>query len=431
MSKFWFFSITKSSPKIANILIAMLFLIGWLPLRSNKVVAQTVLSCNIASERQIINTAIADYEQPNNINQKIVIVSNTLRQIGLSGQQEQKIELSNQGVEDAEGNLPSALGIITGSLIEQFKQQGLNETEANKAAIATISSWTSLPADANSTEVVTAIKQSVIKKLGEASQAIITKISDTQLLNTLAGLQVSSLEALGLTETEIATVSQIKLTPEKEGSFIEQIKQAIITAKLTRPEAKAKLSQAQAQAELELNQIRQKQQTKLTPGSQLRFKFRLDNQSDKTASIKIPNIQTITENGLTGAGKVTKVVYRLGTAESSSNQTITDTAKDVAIPGGQSLVLEIQVEVTTLPKNQISAIGIDLQSDCGDRHSLQTLSILPAITPDDNELIDPRGEISGCAGEILEDYQGFSLALYDLAANDPTASEPGGLTPLT
>ena len=47
------------------------------------------------------------------------------------------------------------------------------------------------------------------------------------------------------------------------------------------------------------------------------------------------------------------------------------------------------------------------------------------------ELIDPLGRISGCSGEILPDYLGFSVALYDIDPVDPTESNAIGLTPLT
>lgn len=46
-------------------------------------------------------------------------------------------------------------------------------------------------------------------------------------------------------------------------------------------------------------------------------------------------------------------------------------------------------------------------------------------------LIDPLGQVTGCAGEILPDYTGFSVALYDVDANDPTGSELKSLVPLT
>ena len=93
--------------------------------------------------------------------------------------------------------------------------------------------------------------------------------------------------------------------------------------------------------------------------------------------------------------------------------------------------LEVQVRVKEVPAETVSTIGVDLQAECGDRSLVQALNILPIITPGGNELIDPRGKISGCAGELLADYQGFSVGLYDLDPNDPTESETGGITPLT
>ena len=159
--------------------------------------------------------------------------------------------------------------------------------------------------------------------------------------------------------------------------------------------------------------------------------MRLANQSDQVIGIDLPNVQTITENGLTGSGKVTAVIYRLATAKPEDSKTITDIPQVVSIPGGQSLELEIQVEVGEVSEQEISPISIDLQTDCSDRNSIQSVNILPTIILDNNELIDPRGQISGCAGEILADYQGFSVALYDIDANDSTESEVSQLTDLT
>ncbi|NJL52006.1 MAG: hypothetical protein HC930_06860, partial [Hydrococcus sp. SU_1_0] len=41
------------------------------------------------------------------------------------------------------------------------------------------------------------------------------------------------------------------------------------------------------------------------------------------------------------------------------------------------------------------------------------------------------GKITGCAGEILPDYQGFSIALYDSDPNDPTGATVRNVTELT
>lgn len=53
------------------------------------------------------------------------------------------------------------------------------------------------------------------------------------------------------------------------------------------------------------------------------------------------------------------------------------------------------------------------------------LDIKPAV------LIDPQGRILGCGGQVLSNYQGFSVGLYEPNPNDPTGTELGRLVSLT
>jgi uncharacterized repeat protein (TIGR01451 family) len=46
-------------------------------------------------------------------------------------------------------------------------------------------------------------------------------------------------------------------------------------------------------------------------------------------------------------------------------------------------------------------------------------------------LTDPLGRILGCAGEVLPDYTGFSVGVYETNPNDPTGTELGQLASLT
>lgn len=46
-------------------------------------------------------------------------------------------------------------------------------------------------------------------------------------------------------------------------------------------------------------------------------------------------------------------------------------------------------------------------------------------------LVDPLGRILGCAGALLPDYTGFSVAVYEANPNDPTGTELGQLVALT
>ena len=427
-------STRKSSPTIQKILFAIMFLTSLFPSGTDKVMAETILSCSTTTEGQeIINTAIADYQQDNFNNQRTVI-SNTLRKKSSDVITQANIQVRQQGVEDEEGNLISALGIIANSLIEEFQQQGLSEEEANTASIVAVTQWVSVSADLSSLEVISAIKQAVIEKLGTEQTEIIAQIPDSELLITLAGLQESSLRTIGLADPEIEIVSTGEFIPEAEVSLLDQLQNIAQTQanKLERPSAQAKIKAIQAQAALELDNIRQGDRQTIASGSQLHFKFRLDNQSEETINVTLPSLQAINDLGLTGSATVTGGTYRLTTTEPDRYEQITDLALDVSLPGGQALELEILVEVLDLPVDRISLIKLDLPSNCSTRNTEQAIGILPSITiDDDRELIDPNGKISGCAGEILADYRGFSVALYDIDVNDPTASTASGLTPLT
>ena len=62
-------------------------------------------------------------------------------------------------------------------------------------------------------------------------------------------------------------------------------------------------------------------------------------------------------------------------------------------------------------------------------NAFQSLSTGSSTTP--NTLVDPLGQVLGCGGNVLDDYGGFSVALYNPDPNDPTGSELGSLVDLS
>ena len=421
MPYFWLSLAIKHLFKIQSVLLSTILLTG-LTFNKNPVAAQTVLSCVSDNSQSFSNQAIALYVPQGQAISNRLELSSTVRS-------SPEIKVINDGSIYEAGEFANVLGIIADSLIKEFIQQGLNPEEANAATLVTLSQWASLP-NSSSAEVVAALKQNLIAKLGEERTELITQIPDSLLLTILAGLQPSTLAAIGLLPAEIESLGQIEVTPQTEGSFAEQIQSVTSTAvnSLERAEAKEIITDSQAQAELELNNIRQGNQTTVESGSSLSFRFSLANQTESDRSIILPTAQSIAENGLIGTGTVTSVTYSLAR---SPAQTITDTAQTVTIPSGEALDLVIQVEIGEVAPNSISQIGIDLQTNCGNSDPVRVFNILPAIAIANNELIDPLGQITGCAGELLEDYLGFSVGLYDLDKSDPTESQPSELTPLT
>ena len=381
--------------------------------------AQTVLSCVVDGSQALSNQAIANTTEQRAISNRIDL-SATVRS-------SPEIRVINNGTTYEAGEFTNVLGIVADSLINEFIQRGLTPEEANAATVISLSQWASLP-NSSSAEVIAALKQNLIVRLGQERTELIAQIPDSLLLTTLAGLQPSTLAVIGLLPAEIESLSQIEISPQIEGSFVQQIQSATSTAvnSLERAEAKEFITDSQAQAELELNNIRRGNQTTVGSGNSLSFRFSLVNQAESSASIELPTAQSITENGLIGAGRVTSVSYIAG-----EPQTITDTPQTVTIPGGEALDLVIQVEVGEVDRDSISQIGIDLQTSCGDRDPVRVFNILPAIAIENSALIDPLGQITGCAGELLPDYLGFSVGLYDLDKSDLTESQPSEITPLT
>ena len=431
---FWLSFATKHLFKVQSVLLSTFLLTNLTSFNKNPVAAQatpglevaqssapspTVLSCVTSGSQALSNQAIANATEQRAISNRIDL-SATVRS-------SPEIRVINNGTTYEAGEFANTLGIIADSLINEFIQQGLTPEEANAATLVTLSQWASL-ANSSSAEVIAALKQNLIVRLGQERTELIAQIPDSLLLTTLAGLQPSTLAARGLLPAEIESLSQIEISPQIEGSLALQIQSVTSTAvnSLERTEAKEIITDSQAQGASELDNIRLGNQTTVEPGSSLSFRFSLVNEADSSGSIELPTAQSITD-GLIGAGRVTSVTYIAG----EQPETITDTPQTVTIPGGEALDLVIQVEVGEVPQDSISQIGIDLQTSCGDRDPVRVFNILPAIAIQNNGLIDPLGQITGCAGELLPDYRGFYVGLYDLDQSDPTESQPSEITPLT
>ena len=84
--------------------------------------------------------------------------------------------------------------------------------------------------------------------------------------------------------------------------------------------------------------------------------------------------------------------------------------------------------------SQSSNIAINNQAsykytDPANKKTFQGSTTQLGVTP--QGLVDPLGQILGCGGNVLADYTGFSVSLYDPDPNDPTGTELGQLTDLT
>jgi uncharacterized repeat protein (TIGR01451 family) len=427
----------KTGQKITATLINFLVLSGLMPYGMQSVSADTSLACEGFDPNALRNTAVIQYQNKKVDGNEYELVSNLIAN-SVQPLEEANIPLKliALGVEDQEGNIVNGLGAIALDLTQLYQEQGLKDEAAKSASLRTIQVWSALPSEATSAQVAEEIKEVVIEEFkGQSEQGTTFELEDSELLTVLGGFGELSLQSLGLSSQQIEVVTQTVLEPVSEDSFTAQTQTATEAnaTKIELPEAQRMLLAAQDRYQLELDNLRQGKQTQIEPGSKVTFKFRLDNQQEKSGKIKLPDAAAITESGLEGAGKVTKVTYRLiKDGKSRPDQDITDASKSVSIPVDTVLELDIEVEVEADPSKEEASIAIGLNTTCGEVAS-QSLDLLPPIKPpkNDNELIDPLGKITGCAGESLPDYQGFSVALYDRDPNDPTGSTISNVTELT
>ncbi|GJD16581.1 hypothetical protein RIVM261_015370 [Rivularia sp. IAM M-261] len=82
-----------------------------------------------------------------------------------------------------------------------------------------------------------------------------------------------------------------------------------------------------------------------------------------------------------------------------------------------------------VPRPEINNQATFTYTDANSQFKYQGVSSVLDATP--KSLVDPLGRILGCGGNILTDYRGFSVAVYEPNPNDPTGTELGRLLDLT
>ncbi|HIK28855.1 MAG TPA: DUF11 domain-containing protein [Oscillatoriaceae cyanobacterium M7585_C2015_266] len=98
------------------------------------------------------------------------------------------------------------------------------------------------------------------------------------------------------------------------------------------------------------------------------------------------------------------------------------------IPPGGQVNIDVIVQVNPAPTTGTS-VTVDIGNPQEQISVPQTVIIPPVVTS--QPLRDPLGRITGCVGEILPDYTGFSVALHEVNTADPTGTSLGKLLDLT
>lgn len=328
------------------------------------------------------------------------------------------LTITPQGMRDSNGQLIYDLGSVATTVMDQLRSRNWSEAEAKQAGIAAIQTLARSPEDATTTQVLAAVKGAIAQAVPAQAATVQGGGLDADLSVALVGLAVPALRTLGLTPAEAssaaAAASAVVSTTAGTLPFQQVRAAAFQDAIAAVPTQATLLNLARQSLTQELAKSRLGRRT-VQAGSVVRFGFALSNAGTAAVELALPSVATWQQMGLRGAGTVSAVQLEgSGTLPPS-----------LTIEPGQRQVLWVEVRLAAVDAADVVAIALD--GGCGAGISRQETLLLPPGGP--LPPIDPFGQITGCAGEILPDYRGMQVALFRPAAGDNTG-EVGELLPL-
>lgn len=344
--------------------------------------------------------------------------------------------ISAVNITNSQGQPVTGLGQIAHTLEGKLLELGFSSTEIQPIVTAGLQSFVSQSKDTATPVFIAQIKNSMQLVIADPNKkAVINQIPNPELTYILIGLNPSYLQSIGLTDSDMGlTMTALNniynaVAPENNFGFLtDKLYETAITNNIPYTDT---LNQRKSTIFNEITQIQTGSTPAIKENDLLFFNFELTNNSQNPTFLKIPSAQQIQESGFRGNGTITQVTYTL---LSSNNQTpllegdSTEVFKSVTLNPDQRLKVTVAVKVGSIKTINLLSVGLASEG-CLDTSAFQTASIIPGLTREaSNVLIDPLGRVTGCAGEILADYRGFSLGIYDTDPNNPT--ELKGLTEL-
>ncbi|WP_293063097.1 MULTISPECIES: hypothetical protein [unclassified Moorena] len=389
---------------------------------------QTPLQCTAPEtvEATVINQVTYRYQMPRAPRGRSsppseFFITGTSRKVNTETSKQGTLNLVSQGIQDGEGQLVFGLGAMTDALEDELVTLGFTSEEASNASIQAVMSFANSSTDTTADQVITAAKTAIEEAIPNKAALLNGENSQTDQVIALVftGLAQQGLESIGIAEADAATAENTAAglipTDLSTTTFTEIRQQAFDEALNAIPEQQQLLSQAKDSLEQDLGNIQSGQGSRVQSGDVVSFRYALLNTGDAAIEVETPQANVIAQSGLVGSASIGNVTV----------EGLEETPETLTIEPGQEVVLNVQVAVNAAEDNDEQTIALGFSSNCGqDNTSLQTAQQTIATiapTPDPSlELIDPFGEIRGCDNELLDDYTGFSVGLFDPDPNDPT-----------
>lgn len=345
---------------------------------------------------------------------------------------DRSLQIATAGVKDSQNNLVA--GSAFGSVADEFVSVGLTQTEAKTAAIALATTIGNLPEDSTLDRIVGRAREDLGKAV-PAKASVLENLFDSPAgdqfaLSLVTELFRSVLTPAGLTrtETEQATKAALSVLLASNGRPLNQ--QTLETAFQQAAAAVPAKSPLIRQTFDTFSTDSQNLESDVKTGDVLNFNFLLTNIGTTALSLRVVNKDN-PNTALTNIVIPPQRQVRLTVAVKVENIPNTGASAGVRLNKNKQT---LEVELTGL--GAIAAVtttqvGSITECPTPGPSSVEQIVVIVPPTSGQPPLVDPLGRVTGCAGELLPDYQGFIVGLYEPDPNDPTGGvrDPVELTP--
>jgi uncharacterized repeat protein (TIGR01451 family) len=393
--------------------------------------AETNSEC-IGSSKIINNQALYSYE---NADTSTTAVKGevTSNKVSVNLSPRGTILITARGIKTQNGSL--VLGSVTGALNNQVVKLGFTQEEANKGILAVTQAWKALPTNTTFQEIAISAKNALIQAV-PVKAALIQQLGSSDLEQaTVLATQVSKsvLGMVGLTPSEAESATRTALAiinNAPSNTDLNQVGSDALNAMISEQPSKADvITQAGQAFARDFNNLRAGTQFSLKTGDKADFQFLLSNPGNSPLKVLVPNNNansTTTSELVVPAGGGVQATVEMTAGSISATGSSMMAEMEYANDGTLQTKVTGSGSVTGYKyKTMESNLNLEQPIDCSSKSETVAL-LLPISSP----LVDPLGQVTGCAGELLPDYNGFSVGFYEPDPSDPTGGVRG-LSPLT
>ena len=390
--------------------------------------AQNILGCRVVSENDpsFTNQARFGYLDVNETEAARFSGQSNPLTVNVTSETVQ-VETIATGVLTANGERVVGLGTLIDGLTPKLEANNFSPEAIEAVGSAAVSAVARLSDTSSLQGAIEQVKSKMIEAVDEeAQEQAIVNLPNGEIAALILGFNINTLQAMGLDQATAEEISELAINSIGNISDNRSVQEVLtqssaeVSNALTSEERSAFTAGRRIWLE-NLEKVRQGE-SNLKAGDTLTYHFTLENPGQTTAEVTIPNLQTLKGRGMRGRGRLQSVSYSRQNEESKENGLkIGQEAKTIRLEPNETIEIVAEVTIQNRSENaRVNQVGFGLGADCGEGVRQQTIAMIASP----QELGDPFGRVTGCRGEILPDYSGFTIGLYE-----PGGGPPGSIGP--